>query len=55
MGKTLSTQVLSKTYPSKEKTLKSMMVLKGFKEAYQESRTLFAEKLTMSGSLLSTF
>jgi hypothetical protein len=46
-----------------------MLVLKGFKvrlkgyagfkriqgKAYQESRTLFAEKLTMSGSLLSTF
>jgi hypothetical protein len=31
MGKTLSTQVLSKTYPTKEKTLKDMLVLKGFK------------------------
>jgi hypothetical protein len=32
MGKTLSTQVLSKTYPTKEKTLKGIVVLKGFKE-----------------------
>jgi hypothetical protein len=31
MGKTLSTQVLSKTYPTKEKTLKDMLVLKVFK------------------------
>jgi hypothetical protein len=28
---TLSTHVLSKTYPTKEKTLKGMLVLKGFK------------------------
>jgi hypothetical protein len=32
MGKTLNTQVLSKTYPTKEKTLKGMLVLIGFKE-----------------------
>jgi hypothetical protein len=31
MGKTLSMQVLSKTYPTKEKTIKGMVVLKGFK------------------------
>jgi hypothetical protein len=31
MGKTLSTQVLSKTYPTKEKTLKDMLDL-GIKE-----------------------
>jgi hypothetical protein len=31
MGKTLSTQVLSKTFPTKEKTLKGMLVAKGFK------------------------
>jgi hypothetical protein len=47
MGKTLST-----TYPTKEKTLEGMLVSKGIQGmAYQESRTLFAEKLTMSGSL----
>jgi hypothetical protein len=58
MGKTLSTQVLSKTYPTKENTLKGMLVLKGFKVRLiknQGLRTLFAEKLTISGSLLSTF
>jgi hypothetical protein len=52
MGKTVSTQVLSKTYPTKEKTLKGMLVSKGIQGmVYQESRTMFAEKLTMSGSI----
>jgi hypothetical protein len=56
MGKTLSTQVLSKTYPTKEKTLKGLLFFKRIQGmAYQESRTLFAEKLTMSGSLKTHF
>jgi hypothetical protein len=57
MGKTLSTQVLSKTYPTKEKTLKGMLVSKkGFKVWLIKNQGLcFAEKLTMSGSLKSNF
>jgi hypothetical protein len=38
MGKTLSMQVLSKTYPTKEKTLKGMLVSKGFKVCVGVSR-----------------
>jgi hypothetical protein len=39
------------SYLSKEKTPKDMLVFGNQGEAYQESKTLFAEKLTMSGSL----
>jgi hypothetical protein len=41
MGKTLSMQVLSKTYPTKEKTLKDMLARGSQGKAYQESKTLF--------------
>ena len=40
-----------KSYPSKEKTLKDMLAFGNQGKAYQGSKTLFAEKLTMSGSL----
>jgi hypothetical protein len=56
MGKTLSTKVLNKTYSTKEKTLKGMLVSKGIQGMdYQASRTLFAEMLTNSGSLKIQF
>jgi hypothetical protein len=49
-------ELLSKTYPTKEKTLKGMLVLKGFKERLIKNQGLcFAEKLTMSGSFKSIF
>ena len=45
-------ELLSKTYPTKEKTLKGMLALKGFKEwLIKNQRLCFVEKLTMSGSL----
>jgi hypothetical protein len=44
-------ELLSKTYPTKEKTLKGMLARGSQGKACQESMTLFAEKLTMSGSL----
>jgi hypothetical protein len=53
--KTLSTQVLSKTYPTKEKTLKDMLARGIQGKAHQVSKTLFAEKLTRSGSLIQNF
>jgi hypothetical protein len=40
-----------KSYPSKEKTLKDMLVVGNQGKAQQDSKTLFAGKLTMSGSL----
>jgi hypothetical protein len=40
-----------KSYPSKEKTLKHMLAFGNQGKAHQNSKTLFAEKLTMSGSL----
>jgi hypothetical protein len=40
-----------KSYPSKEKTLKDMLAFGIQGKAHQNSKTLFAEKLTMSGSL----
>jgi hypothetical protein len=55
MGRTLSTQVLSKTYLSKEKTLKDMLAREIQGKAHQVSKTLFAEKLTRSGSLSQNF
>jgi hypothetical protein len=39
-----------KSYPSKEKTLKDMLDFGNQGKSYQDSKTLFAEKLTMSGS-----
>jgi hypothetical protein len=48
-------ELLSKTYPTKEKTLKGMLARGSQCMAVQESKTLFAEKLTMSGSLKSIF
>jgi hypothetical protein len=40
-----------KSYPSKEKTLKDMLAFGIQGKVYHDSKTLFAEKLTMSGSL----
>jgi hypothetical protein len=40
-----------KSYPPKENTLKDMLAFGNQGKAYQESKTLFAEKLTMGGSL----
>jgi hypothetical protein len=53
MGKTLSTQVLSKTYLTKEKTLKGMLVSKrDSRYGLSRIKDSFAEKLTLSGSLI---
>ena len=51
-SKTLSTECTftSLTRQSK-KTLKDMLAFRNQGKAYQDSKTLFAEKLTMSGSL----
>jgi hypothetical protein len=40
-----------KSYSSKEKTLKDMLASRNQGKAQQDSKTLFAEKLTISGSL----
>jgi hypothetical protein len=40
-----------KSYPTKEKTLKDMLARGSQGKAIQESKTLFAEMLTKSGSL----
>ena len=48
-------ELLSKTYPTKEKILKGMLARGIQGMAYQESKTLFAEMLTMSGSLKNHF
>jgi hypothetical protein len=40
-----------KSYPSKEKTLKDMLAFGNKGKAHQNSKTLFAENLTKSGSL----
>jgi hypothetical protein len=40
-----------KSYPSKKKTLKDMLVFGIQGKAYQDSKTLFAEKLTKIGSI----
>jgi hypothetical protein len=47
----MSMELLSKTYLTKEKTLKGMLAFGTQGIAYQLSRTLFAEKLTTSWSL----
>jgi hypothetical protein len=56
VSKTLSTKC---TFASltrlRKKTLNDMMAFGNQGKAYQESKTLFAEKLTMSGSLKSIF
>jgi hypothetical protein len=39
----------------RKKTLKDMLAFGNQGKVYQESKTLFAQKLTMSGSLKSTF
>jgi hypothetical protein len=44
-------ELLSKTYPTKEKTLKDILARGIQGMAYQESKTLFCRMLTMSGSL----
>jgi hypothetical protein len=44
-----------KSYPTKEKTLKDMLACGIQGRADQESKTLFAEMLTNSGSLKSSF
>jgi hypothetical protein len=50
-NKTLSMELLSKSYPNKEKTLKGMLV-KGVKvRLLNNQRLCFAEMLTKSGSL----
>jgi hypothetical protein len=55
-SKTLSTEC---TFASltrlRKKTLKDMLAFGNQGKAYQESKTLFAEKLTMSGSIKSPF
>jgi hypothetical protein len=48
-------ELLSKTYPTKEKTLKGMLARGIQGKAHQVSKTLFAEKLTRSGSLSQNF
>jgi hypothetical protein len=53
--KTLSMELLSKSYPTKEKTLKGMLV-KGVKVRFLNNQRLcFAEMLTKSGSLKIQF
>jgi hypothetical protein len=54
-NKTLSMELLSKSYPTKEKTLKGMLV-KGVKvRLLNNQRLCFAEMLTKSGSLKIQF
>jgi hypothetical protein len=48
-------ELLSKSYPTKEKTLKGMLARGIQGMGYQESKTLFAEMLTNSGSLKIQF
>jgi hypothetical protein len=50
--KTLSTKcTFASLTRQKKKTLKYMLAFRNQGKAYQDSKTLFAEKLTMSGSL----
>jgi hypothetical protein len=55
-SKTLSTKC---TFASltrlRKKTLKDMVAFENQDKAYQDAKTLFAEKLTMSGSLKINF
>ena len=48
-------ELLSKTYPTKEKTLKDMLATGSQGMAYQESKTLFAEMLPNNGYLKIQF
>jgi hypothetical protein len=48
-------ELLSKTYPTKEKTLNGMLARGIQGKAHQVSKTLFTEKLTRSGSLSQNF
>ena len=48
-------ELLSKTYPTKEKTLKGMLARGIQGKVHQVSKTLFAEKFTRSGSLSQMF
>jgi hypothetical protein len=50
--KTLSTEcTLASLNHQRKKTLKDMLAFGNQGKAYQHSKTVFAEKLTMSGSL----
>jgi hypothetical protein len=49
MGRTLSTQVLSKTYLSKEKTLKDMLAREIQGKAHQVSKTFLQKSLLEVG------
>jgi hypothetical protein len=54
--KTLSTECTFATLTRQRKnTLKDMLAFGNQGKAYQDSKTLFAEKLTMSGSLKTHF
>ena len=54
--KTLSTKCTFASLTRQRKlTLKDMLAFGNQGKAYQDSKTLFAEKLTMSGSLKSPF
>jgi hypothetical protein len=55
-SKTLSTDcTFASLTRQRKKTLKDMLAFGNQGEAHQNSMTLFAEKLTMSGSLKSPF
>jgi hypothetical protein len=55
-SKTLSTEcTFASLTRQRKKTLKDMLAYGNQGKAYQESKTLFVEKLTMSGSLKSIF
>jgi hypothetical protein len=50
--KTLSTEcIFASLTRQRKKTLKDMLAFGNHGKAYQDSKTLFAKKLTMSGSL----
>ena len=51
----MSMELLSKSYPTKEKTLKGMLAKGSQGKVDQASKTLFAEMLTNSGSLKNQF
>jgi hypothetical protein len=55
-SKTLSTEcTFASLTRQRKKTLKDMLAFGNQGKAYQDSKTLFSEKLTMSGSLKSIF
>jgi hypothetical protein len=54
--KTLSTEcTFACLTRQRKKTLKDMLAFRNQGKAYQDSKTLFAEKLTMNGSLKNHF